>query len=127
MLEIDEKIEFSGPTSYEKMPEYFQNAEILINAVPFGGLDKVTLEAMASGVIPLTSNSAFLTIFPKSIAENLVFKNRDVEDLKIKLKYALDKKLYRDEVLCRELRNIIVQSHNFDSLISKIAMEMDHG
>ncbi len=123
-LKVDENVEFSGPVSYDKMPEYFQNAEILINAVPFGGLDKVALEAMASGVIPLTSNSAFLTVFPKSIAQNLVFKEGDIEDLKIKLRYVLDKKLYQDETLRSELRNIIVQNHNFDYLISKIAMEI---
>ena len=124
-LRVDEKIEFSGPISYDEMPEYFQNADILINAVPFGGLDKVVLEAMAAGIIPLTSNSAFLTVFPKSIAQNLVFKEGDIEDLKIKLRFVLDKKLYQDEALRRELRNIIVQNHNFDNLISKIAMEMD--
>ncbi|MCX6813450.1 MAG: glycosyltransferase family 4 protein [Candidatus Azambacteria bacterium] len=123
-LKIDKRIEFSGPVSYDKMPEYFQNAEILINTVPFGGLDKVILEAMASGVIPLTSNSAFLTVFSKSIARNLVFKEGDIEDLKIKLRYVLDKKLYQDEALRYELRNIIVQNHNFDNLIAKIAMEM---
>ena len=123
-LKIDEAVKFSGAVSYDKMSEYLQNAEILINAVPFGGLDKVVLEAMASGIIPLTSNSAFLTVFPKSIAQNLVFKDDDVEDLKIKLKQVLDKKLYRDETLRHELRNIIVQNHNFDNLIAKIAMEM---
>lgn len=123
-LKVDENVEFSGPVSYDKMPEYFQNAEILINAVPFGGLDKVVLEAMASGVIPLTSNSAFLTVFPKSIAQNLVFKDGDVEDLKIKLRYVLDKNLYQDETLRRELRSVIVKNHSLDNLISKIAMEM---
>ena len=123
-LKIDEAVKFSGAVSYDKMSEYLQNAEILINAVPFGGLDKVVLEAMASGIIPLTSNSAFLTVFPKSIAQNLVFKDDDVEDLKIKLKQVLDKKLYQDEALRYELRNIIVQNHNLDNLIAKIAMEM---
>jgi len=123
-LKINEKVEFSGPVSYDKMPDYFQNAEILINAVPFGGLDKVVLEAMASGVIPLTSNSAFLTVFPKSIAQNLVFKDGDVEDLKIKLKYVLDKRLYQDETLRRELRGVVVQNHSLDNLIKKIAEEI---
>ena len=123
-LKIDEAVEFFGPVFYDKMPEYFQNAEILINAVPFGGLDKAVLEAMASGVIPLTSNSAFLTVFPKSIAQNLVFKDGDAEDLKIKLRYILDKKLYQDETLRRELRNIIIQNHNLDNLIDRITKEM---
>ena len=123
-LKINEKVEFSGSISYDKMSGYLQNAEILINAVPFGGLDKVVLEAMASGVIPLTSNRAFLTVFSKSIAQNLVFKAGDIEDLKIKLRYVLDKKLYQDEALRRELRNIVVLNHNLDNLISKMVMEM---
>ena len=123
-LKIDKKMEFSGPVSYGKMPKYFQNADILINAVPFGGLDKVVLEAMASGVIPLTSNSAFRNVFPEEFSGNLVFKNGDAINLKEKLKNILDKKLYRDEVLHRELRNIIVQNHNLDNLIEKITEEM---
>jgi len=124
-LKVDEKIEFSGSVSYNKMPEYFQNAEILINAVPFGGLDKVVLEAMASGIIPLTSNSAFLTVFPKSIAQNLVFKDGDVEDLKNKLKNIIDKKLYQNEVLRSELREIVVKNHNLDNLIIRIVKEIN--
>jgi len=124
-LKVDEKIEFSGPVSYDKMPEYLQNAEILINAVPFGGLDKAVLEAMASGVIPLTSNSAFLTVFPEGIGQDLVFKPGNIEDLRIKLKYILDKKLYQDKVLRQELRNIVVRNHNLDNLIGRIVKEIN--
>src|SRR3989338_10118130 len=62
-LEIGESVEFYGPVFYDKMPAYLWNSEILINAVPFGGLDKVVLEAMATGVVPLTSNDAFSNVF----------------------------------------------------------------
>jgi len=123
-LKINEKVEFLGSVFYGKMPEYFQNADILINAVPFGGLDKVVLEAMSAGVVPLTSNGAFSDVFPEDIAQDFVFKEGDSEDLKNKLKNILDKKLYQDETLRRELRNIIVQNHNLDELIFKMAKEM---
>ena len=106
------------------MKEYLSKAEILINTVPFGGLDKVVLEAVASGVIPLTSNSAFSDVFPPNMAGDLIFKAGDTEDLKIKLKNILDKKFYEDEQLRSELRNIVVKKHNLDNLILRIINEI---
>ena len=121
---IDEKVEFSGPVSYGTMPEYLGNSEILINAVPFGGLDKVVLEAMSAGVVPLTSNSAFLSVFPEEVGRDLVFRRSDFEDLKNKLKNILDKKLYLNEILADQLRDIVVENHNFDNLTNKIIEEI---
>lgn len=127
-LKISEAIEFSGPVPYDKMPEYLGNSEVLINAVPFGGLDKVVLEAMASGVVPLTSNSAFLNFFPQDVSTDLVFNpsadGGNFEDLKNKLKNILDKKLYQNESLRAELRDVVVKKHNLDNLIEKITEEM---
>ncbi len=125
-LKVDEKIEFSGPVSYNKMPECFQNADILINAVSFGGLDKVVLEAMASGVIPLTSNSAFKNVFPAESADNLIFKPNNAEDLKIKLKNIIDNHLYQNEALLQKLREIVVKNHNLDNLTAKIVEEIQN-
>ncbi len=121
---IKDCVEFAGAIPYGEMPKNFDDAEILINAVPFGGLDKVVLEAMASGVIPLTSNVAFLTVFPKSIAPNLVFKSGDAADLIEKLKNVLDEKLYQDEILRGEFRNIIIQDHNINHLMDRIVSEI---
>jgi len=123
-LGIENRVEFAGAVSYDKMPEYLANAEILINAVPFGGLDKVVLEAMASCVIPLTSNSAFTNVFPKDFSKNLIFEQNKIEDLKSKLKNILDKKLYENEVLRGELREVIVKNHNLNNLIDRIIKEM---
>ncbi|MDO8676890.1 MAG: glycosyltransferase [Candidatus Azambacteria bacterium] len=125
-LGIGNHVEFIGAISYDKMPEYFADAEILINAVPSGGLDKVVLEAMASGIVPLTSNNAFLTVFQEEIARDLVFKAGDSDDLKTKLKNIFDKKLYKDEKIRFDLRNIVVRGHNLDDLISKIVKETAH-
>ena len=123
-LQAEKSIEFLGPVSYKDMPSYFQKADILINAVTFGGLDKVVLEAMASGVIPLTSNSAFLTVFSEETARDFVFKAGDGEDLKIKLRHILDGKIYFDQNLCSALRDIVVKNHNLDNLIERIVKEV---
>ena len=123
-LKMESRMEFLGDIVYNDMPRYFNESQILINAVPFGGLDKVVLEAMASGVIPLTSNNAFLSVFPEDFATQLVFKGNDLEDLKNKLKNILDKKFYQNELLRTELRDIVVKNHNLDNLIAKIIMEI---
>lgn len=125
LLQVEKNIEFLGPVFYENMPGHFQNADILINAVTFGGLDKVILEAMATGIIPLTSNSAFSDVFPQEFADSLIFEEKKSEDLKNKLKNILDKKLYQNEVLRHELRNIIVERHNLNILIDKITEEIN--
>ena len=123
-LGIEKQIEFCGSVRHDEMPNYFKDAQVLINAVPFGGLDKVVLEAMASGIVPLTSNNAFLSVFPKDIASQFVFKENNLEDLKNKLKNILDKKLYLDETLANQLRDIVVKNHNIDNLINRIINEM---
>lgn len=123
-LKINEAVEFSGPVSYEKMPEYLGNSKVLINAVPFGGLDKVVLEAMSSGIISLSSNGAFLSVFPQEVSTDLFFKVRDLEDLKNKLKNILDKKLYQNDGLRHELRDVVIKNHNLDNLINRIINEI---
>ncbi len=121
---IGDKVEFIGPATFDKMPDYLNSADILINAVPFGGLDKVILEAMASCVVPLTSNSAFLNVFPERFSQDLIFKDGNLEDLKLKLKNIIDKKLYENEILCRELREVVVKNHDLNNLIDRIIKEM---
>lgn len=123
-LGIDKRVEFTGTVKYQEIPKYFNEAEILINAVPFGGLDKVVLEAMASGVIPLTSNNAFSNIFPKNFFKELIFEPGDLEDLKLKLENILSRKLYQNESLFQELRKIVMRDHNLDNLIIRILKEM---
>ena len=123
-LKMNEVVEFCGSVRHNAMPPYFNRAQVLINAVPFGGLDKVVLEAMASGVVPLTSNDAFLSVFPKEVAPQLVFQENDLEDLKNKLKNVLDRKLYLDESLVSQLRNVVVRDHNLDNLLNKIIEEI---
>lgn len=119
-LNIEDRVEFVGDVNYNQMPEYYNQAQILVDAVPSGGFDKVMLEAMASGVVPLTSNSSFASVFPPEVAADLIFKEESQEDLKIKLKNIIDKELYKDEALCRKLREIVVKNYNLDAFIDRI-------
>lgn len=122
--ELQDIVEFIGSVPYNEMPKHLSNAEILVNAVPFGGLDKVVLEAMASGILPLTSNSAFSTVFSSDMAGHLIFRPEDEADLTRKLKFVIENKLYLNVNLIGKMREIVVKDHNLDNLIDKIIREI---
>lgn len=119
-LNIENKVEFTGAVAYEKMPRHLENAQILVDAVPLGGFDKVILEAMSSGVIPLTSNVYIKDVFLPDFKNYLFFKEGDLKDLTQKLKNILDKKLWADDNLIAGLREIVLKNYSLENFISKI-------
>lgn len=52
--------EFLGPLSQEQLRDEYRKASYLIHASETGSLDKVVLEALASGLAVITTSSAFL-------------------------------------------------------------------
>ena len=119
-LKIINRVKFVGAVSYDEMPDYYSNAEILVDAVPSGGFDKVILEAMASGVIPLTSNEYIKPVFSENLQKELFFENGDLKCLTEKLKFILDKKLWEDEAVVLKLRNIVVENYSLRTFIDKL-------
>lgn len=120
-LNIKDKVEFTGDIDYGEMPKYYNEAQILVDAVPSGGFDKVILEAMASGVIPLTSNKHIRSVFPEYLRDTLFFEEGNRPDLIRKLKLIIDKRLWFNESIVSELRNIVVGDYNLDKFIDKIS------
>ncbi|MBI4919684.1 glycosyltransferase family 4 protein [Candidatus Azambacteria bacterium] len=120
-LDIEDKVEFTGSVNYDRMPEYYNRAQILIDAVPSGGFDKVILEAMASGVVPLSSNKYVESVFPARLRDELFFENGDEAELIRKLKSIIDKKLWLDKSAMGELRNIVENNYSLNNFINKIS------
>jgi glycosyltransferase involved in cell wall biosynthesis len=58
-LHITNQVTISGGVAYEDVPELYRSVDVLINLSKTGSLDKVVLEAMASGIHVLTSNQAY--------------------------------------------------------------------
>lgn len=107
---LEKYIHFSGGVSYFEMPKYYQEADIFINPSSTGSLDKVVLEAMASGCLILNCNEAYGSI----LADKYMFKRGDKNDL-------------AEKTLCLigapkdlALREIVVKNHNLDNFIDKI-------
>lgn len=107
---LEEYIKFSGSIPYDKMPEYYQDSDLVINLSHTGSIDKVVLEAMASDCLILTCNEAF-----KDILDNkYLFKKKNPQDLIEKI---INLKSAKKD---GRLREIVLENYNLDSLIGKI-------
>ncbi|OGP06189.1 MAG: hypothetical protein A2Z91_06390 [Deltaproteobacteria bacterium GWA2_38_16] len=62
---ISAKIKFIGAVPHFQMPQIYHTASVLINLSKTGSLDKDVLEAMACGVLPVSTNEAFKDILPE--------------------------------------------------------------
>ena len=107
---LNSHIEFLPGVPSHRMPEQFQWADLFVNPSSTGSLDKVVLEAMASGCLVLTCNEAY-----KEILEGkYMFRRGDAENLAVKM---------ADLMTAPEdpaLREAVVRNHNLDNLIDKI-------
>ena len=77
---VKENLFFKGNLVQEKIFPYYWQSGIHINACPTGGLDKVVIEAMAGGVIPIVANESFCDIFGE-YADRLIFRHGDASSL----------------------------------------------
>ena len=107
---LEDKVSFIGALPHEQIAKVYSDSKIFVNFSDTGSLDKAVMEAMASGLLVLTSNEAFMDILseryittkdPLAIAEKLVtLMKQDVDP---------------------ELRKYVVENHSLKSLIDKIA------
>jgi len=102
-------IEFIGPIANRKISNFYKETDIFINLGKTGGLDKTTLEAMASGCLVLTSNETYANILDQKYfsSDNPVEIADKIEKLS---------QLPKDE----NLREYVVQNHNVTKLVPKI-------
>ena len=72
---IGNYIEFFESIPNNQMPEYYQNSDLVVNLSHTGSVDKVVLEAMASGRLVLTCNEAFEDILDNKYLFNILLFN----------------------------------------------------
>lgn len=116
-LQITNLVTWVGRVKNSSLPEYLWKHNFLINLSPTGGIDKVVLEAMASGCLIVAANTAFAHYFGP-YANRLLFKYGDPNDLARKieaLNSASDKELIRSY-----LQKTVIEKNNLSRLISLI-------
>ncbi|MDO8495771.1 MAG: glycosyltransferase family 4 protein [bacterium] len=118
--DLEREVEFVGFVPYSKILPYYHEAQILINPLPSGGLDRTVLEGMAMKVIPLTSNDIFARYFG-DYAKELVFEYQKAENLANKIVAIQNWPIEKKNEAVAFLRGAVAQFHDKKELIKNIA------
>ena len=81
---LQEMIHFKDAVPQSEIGAYYRDNDFNVNLTPTGGVDKVVLEGMAAGCVPLVSKEAFRPIFG-AYADKLTFRFQDPTDLAAKI------------------------------------------
>ncbi len=110
-------VEFVGSKTHSELPTYYQTANILLHPAHEAGFDKVVLEAMASGVIPLTSIPSFETILsPFGLYIEPNNEGKYIEQMQ--RIYCMNKEDRNN--LSLKLRDVVVSNHSIGTLPKRI-------
>ena len=112
---------FLGPVPHHELPDFFRDSHLCISASTTGSLDKVMLEAMASGVIPITSNRAF----ERALSSQGLYVSAGPEEF-FDILVSLWNDAPRRKQLRTALRNEVVSKHSLRSLVEKIYSTYEH-
>ncbi len=115
--ELKNVVHFVGAVQPGEMSSWYGNGDILVNLTPTGGIDKAVLEAMASGVVPLTSNQAFALFFGK-YKDALLFRERDVKSLVVAIRNIITSQHVSD--IRTYLQTVVVKNGSVEGVVRKI-------
>lgn len=116
-LDFVGEINFLGSIAQDELVSIYQNHSVLVNPSDTDSMDKVVLEAMACGVIPIASNLAYKEMLDPY---GLYLPKRDVDKLTEILERVHVMQKSEKEDLKKQMRGIVVQNHNLENLAKKI-------
>lgn len=109
---LTDGVSFIGGVPYKDIVKVYTDSKIFINLSDTGSIDKAVLEAMASGLLVLTSNEAF-----RDILNPQYFTSKDpavvADKLSLLMKQGGDS----------DLRRYVIENHGLKNLIDKIILE----
>jgi len=121
---LEEAINFAGPVPNKDIVNYLQSADLFVNMGLTGSLDKAVLEAMSCGLPVLTCNEALIDILGK-YKEILMYSKKDYEGFAEKIEFILKLNYETRKKIGEDLRDIVVENHSVDGLITKILKDYD--
>lgn len=125
--QISDQVEFIGPVSQSNLVKELHQSDIFISDGATGSLDKALLEAMATGLMVISSNESFGKIVPEP--EAYTFTNGDSDSLASCLVQYLGLE-EKEQLRARQLlRSEVVSNHSLAAFAEKIiyGIEQIHG
>jgi len=117
--ELSKKVTFAGGMPYEKMLTYLGSADVAVNMLPTGGVDKVVLEAMVARVPVLSSNETFKEYFGE-YSKDLLVTFHDADDLAKKMKKVLELDAPEYDRMTADLKKYVESRASLKQLIERI-------
>lgn len=105
-----------GAMQHEEVQQLLKQAEIFLHACS-GGLDKVVLEAMASGCLVLSTSEAATQVLPEECCA-------DSHSFSEKAAALLLRSSEHQQDLTQRLRSLVQKDHSLDSLIERMCTMM---
>ncbi len=126
-LGLEERVRFAGAVPYRDVPRWYAGATLAVNASLTGSLDKVVLEAMASGRAPISCNEAVAPVLARLGAERerLRFSPGDAPQLAERIEALLELGPAGRAALGRRLRGIVQDEHEVEALMARLVREME--
>lgn len=125
-LALQPFVSFHGAVPYRDVPALYAGASVFVSASRTGSVDKVVLEAMASGRPVVTCNESFPPIFAElgDEAAGLVFPHGDGAALGARVAALLEAGPAARTSLGARLRGIVERGHEVDALMGRLVAEM---
>jgi glycosyltransferase involved in cell wall biosynthesis len=117
---------FVGAVPHSEVVTYYQQADLFVNLSHTDSLDKAVLEAMACGVVSLTSNPAFEPLLG-TLAPRRTFAVKDARDLAGRIEQLAQLSGSRRITLGKHLRAIVVQQHSVQRLMDQLVEVWSRG
>lgn len=123
---LQKRVSLHGEVAYPDIPLHYNRATVLVNASLTGSVDKVVLEAMASGRPVLSCNESFPPLFAElgARADSLTFAAGEAAELADRLEVLLDMSQADKQQLGQDLRSIVARDHEVDALMGKLCRLM---
>ncbi|GJM22238.1 MAG: hypothetical protein DHS20C15_21530 [Planctomycetota bacterium] len=123
--EFDGRVELLGAVPYVEVAEFMRGAKLLVNTSRTGSVDKVVLEAMAAGALPLTCNESFEPILGDVRGGELMFDRDDPQQLAERVRALLALPADEAVALRAELRARVLRDHDLAVLVPRMIAEME--
>ena len=117
------KMTMRGAVPWPDIPSVMRRARVLVDASRTGSIDKVVLEAMASGTVPLTCNEAFAPLFGE-LAGRLTYVRSHSGELAHKLTALLSLAPAEHAELGARVRGLVLEHHDLAALVPRLVAEM---
>ena len=116
---LGDHIVFLGKLDRDTLIKWYRRAVILLNLSDTGSLDKVLLEAMACGCIPISSNESFRMLYEQKFPR--LWTTMDPSEIAYRVQAVLSLGPDDKERLRRELREEVADGHSLKHLVDVIS------